>query len=72
MNAIFGYVSVAAVLGFYVYSALSSLAPGSMFAGLAPLTLIAAEGAWCLFGVPAAPRLPRYVYRSLLVPTETH
>jgi len=51
LNATLRYASVAAVLGVYVYAALSSLAPDSMFAGLAPLTLIAAEAAWCLFGV---------------------
>ena len=40
---------VAGVIAFYAYSATTHAAPEAMFAGLAPLTLIGAEAAWCLF-----------------------
>jgi hypothetical protein len=71
MNAMLRYAGVTAVLAFYVFSALSSLEPGSMFAGLAPLTLIAAEAVWCLFRVSAEPQSRRHPYGQPFVRATT-
>lgn len=71
MNAMLRYAGVAAVLAFYVLSALSSLEPGSMFAGLSPLTLIAAEAVWCLFGVPAEQQSRQHRYDQPFVRAAT-
>ena len=71
MNAMLRYAGLAGVLAFYVFSALSSLEPGSMFAGLAPLTLIAAEAVWCLFGVSVEPQSRQHPYGQPFVRTAT-
>lgn len=71
MNTMLRYAGVAAVLAFYVFCALTSLEPGSMFAGLAPLTLIAAEAVWCLFGVPAQQQSRQHRYDQAFVRTAT-
>ena len=49
MNEIMRWICIAGVVAFYVVSATTHTAPDAMFAGLAPLVLIGAEAAWCLF-----------------------